>query len=236
MASLVFTKDQLHLILRDFAAIFDNPIFKVQLAAVAPDEQKMEQIIENYQTDIFRHHNIDPTRGFADLTQAGQVYGNDQHLMKLLGVAATKEDMAFREALGQFVPEAQTPNNAPTVQAMPSLQGPSANSPLMQPGVDPRMFEQMKQFAKENPEQFSKQVMLARQIASNPQMAYQLRDQLIQRVADNPALQPQLDQINNLIASMPAQAAAAATAGAAKHPSMPSMRPPSAEDMHNDMD
>jgi len=96
---LCFSRDQLKLVLKDFVDLFTNGNFIHNLQHLAPNEDKMGEMIEQAQKQIFQLHGVDPIKGYKDLPRIREVYKNDNEILSLLVDSANKEDSCLTEAM-----------------------------------------------------------------------------------------------------------------------------------------
>jgi len=118
MESLVYTRDELRVILNEFFTALTVEEFMNELKALAPDEKKIAAKIEKKQREILAAHNIDPEQGIRDLARVRRVFASDKDILEKLVIVASKEEAITNEVLGGVNGSIRTPNDMQQMQQM----------------------------------------------------------------------------------------------------------------------
>jgi hypothetical protein len=172
---LAFTKPQIKTILKEFLALFDDDEFKAKLAAVAPHEQQLQEVIESHQTKIMEKYGVDPKRGFIDIGRIRLVHQTDDELCDLVMVVATREEAALVEACG------------------------GASNPAGTVPPDFNLVSQYTQLA-QDPQLMVQQAAMLQRLQSDPQLYAQFTQRMTAQLDANPHMRGQLVQLQQMMA------------------------------------
>jgi len=98
-SKLSYSRDEIKTILKEFISLFSNANFIHNLQHLAPNEERISDAIESAQKEVFKYHNIDPIKGFADLARISEIYKGDKEIQEILVSSAQAEDTCITAAL-----------------------------------------------------------------------------------------------------------------------------------------
>lgn len=119
-----FTRDQLFALLRRFTEALAEPAFVVQLSNLAPDEDKIDQLLQESQISLIREilPGIPPNAVFMDIGRASQAWTGDEEVLAALANISLAEERAIATALKREAPASSLIQISPEVMKQVAIQ------------------------------------------------------------------------------------------------------------------
>jgi len=219
-SGMSFSKEQVREVLKQFVAFCQSEECRATLKKLAPDEDKMNQYIEDNQKIIFAKFGVNPEAGMKDLRKITLLWKEEKEIIQLLMFTATKEELVLQEALTSTsnLQQTEMQDNLIKVQfqqmqqQMDSLQ----NDPQQMLKVQMMMQQQISMMAPEQRQEFAKQLMESlppqqrEQIQKLQEQQQQQQTQTPKSLESQPSTQPtpivmHSSQPSNTSASLPDQ-------------------------------
>lgn len=161
---LSFNKAQLLGLLQRFAEGLVEPAFVASFGALAPDEDKMDDFLQNAQIAIIRDFlpGIPPNSVFQDIGRASQSWPGDEEVLAALANISLAEERAIAFALKK--------------------EAPSTN--LIQ--ITPQIMRQVAEQASKDPQAFQKQQQMLQMMYGNADAMEKLQEHMKTLEASNP--------------------------------------------------
>jgi len=159
-----FTRDQLFTLLGRFTEGLSEPAFLAQLSNLAPDEDKIDQFLQESQISLIREvlPGIPPNAVFMDIGRASQAWTGDEEVLAALANISLAEERAISTALKREAPA----------------------SSLIQ--ISPEVMKQVAMQAQKDPESFSKQQQMLQMMYGSIDAMEKLQEHMRNMEQTNP--------------------------------------------------
>lgn len=159
-----FSREQLLSILKVLIESLAEPAFVAQLSNLAPDEDKMDELINSTQLDLVRQHlpGIPPQAVLGDFAKATSAFPGDGEVMAALANISLAEERAVSAALRKEVPA----------------------DPLIQ--ISPQIMLQVAEQLAKNPDAFKKQQEMLQMMYGSTEAMDKLKEHMKGLETSNP--------------------------------------------------
>lgn len=163
-AKVCFNKEQLLGLLSRFAEGLEEPAFVASFGALAPDEDRMDEFLQNAQVSIIREFlpGMPPNAVFQDIGRASQAWPGDEEVLAALANISLAEERAIAFALKK--------------------ESPSTN--LIQ--ITPQIMRQVAEQAAKDPQAFQKQQQMLQMMYGNADAMEKLQEHMKTLESSNP--------------------------------------------------